>query len=78
MKTYKNLNSVFYYELENILNNGNFVESRGTNQKEVLFRSFCLEDPTDLQIVFASRKFNIIYAMAELNDTVKHLSGKNG
>ena len=51
--------------MENILDNGSFVESRGSNQKEILFRSFEITDPTDLDIVFKSRKFNIIYAMAE-------------
>ena len=65
MKTYTNLNSALYFELENILDNGSFVESRGSNQKELLFRSFEIVDPTDLDIVFKSRKFNVTYAMAE-------------
>jgi thymidylate synthase len=65
VKAYNNLNSLLYFELKNISETGNFVESRGSNQKEVLFRSFSLDDPTDLQIAFPSRKFNVVYAITE-------------
>jgi thymidylate synthase len=65
VKAYNNLNSLLYFELKNISENGNFAESRGSNQKEVLFRSFSLDDPTDLQIAFPSRKFNVVYAITE-------------
>ena len=48
MFTYSNLNEAFWNELNNISVVGKNVESRGSKQKEVLFRSFTIQDPTDL------------------------------
>ena len=62
---YNNLNQAFYFTLESIVNDGVFVESRGSNQKEVLFHSFSIKDSTDIDIVFKSRKFSNDYAIAE-------------
>ena len=65
MFTYSNLNEAFWNELNNISVVGKNVESRGSKQKEVLFRSFTIQDPTDLDIVWPSRKFNATYTLAE-------------
>tara|TARA_R100001015_G_C4634862_1_gene202395 strand:+ start:2006 stop:2848 length:843 start_codon:yes stop_codon:yes gene_type:complete len=65
MNIYKNLNEAFWHELNSISIMGKNVESRGTKQKEILFRNFTIEDPTDLDIVWPSRKFNTTYTLAE-------------
>mgnify|MGYP003111791045 CR=1 FL=1 len=62
---YSGLHEAFYWELQNIVNQRNTVKSRGTNQKEVLFRSFIIDDPTNLGIWWPSRKFNETYTLAE-------------
>ena len=64
-KNYKSLNEAFYFELKNIIDNGLNVHSRGSDQKEVLFRSFSISDPMDLNIMYPSRKFNQTYALVE-------------
>ena len=65
MINYKNLNEAFWHELNSISIMGKNVESRDSKQKELLFRSFTIEDPTDLDIVWPSRKFNATYTVAE-------------
>ena len=65
MYIYKNLNDAFWHELNNISAIGKNVKSRDSKQKEVLFRSFAIENPTDLDIVWPSRKFNPTYTLAE-------------
>ena len=62
---YNNLNQSFYFTLDSIVKDGLSVESRGSKQLEVLFHSFSIQDPTDLDIVFKSRKFNKEYAISE-------------
>ena len=51
MNTYQNLNQALYGEIKNIEDNGLEVNSRGSHQKEVLYRNIKIEDPTDLTIV---------------------------
>jgi thymidylate synthase len=65
MNTYKNLNQALYGEIDNIEKNGLEVNSRGSHQKEVLYRNLKIEDPTDLTIVYPSRKFSDAYAKSE-------------
>ena len=65
MKTFKNLNEAFVKSLKFVETDGHNVESRGTKQREVLFYSSCIEDPTDLQIEVPARRFNDDYAIAE-------------
>tara|TARA_R100000005_G_C4997605_1_gene204286 strand:+ start:1838 stop:2704 length:867 start_codon:yes stop_codon:yes gene_type:complete len=62
---YYGLHEAFYWELQNIVNQTHTVQSRGTNQKEVLFRSFIIDNPTNLGIWWPSRKFNETYTIAE-------------
>lgn len=65
MNTYQNLNQALYGEIKNIEDNGLEVNSRGSHQKEVLYRNIKIEDPTDLTIVYPSRKFSDVYAKSE-------------
>jgi len=65
MNKYKNLHELFFTELKNITYFGNKVKSNNNKQTEVLFRSFELIDPTNINIEFSSRKFNINYAVME-------------
>tara|TARA_R110000851_G_scaffold25240_14_gene72944 strand:- start:1433 stop:2299 length:867 start_codon:yes stop_codon:yes gene_type:complete len=65
MKKYKNLNEAFVMSLKHVQDCGDRVQSRGTNQKEALFYSMCIEDPTDLSIEVPARRFNPDYATTE-------------
>ena len=65
MNTYQNLNQALYGEIDNIIHYGLDVNSRGSHQKEVLYRNIKISDPTDLLIVYPSRKFSGMYAKAE-------------
>ena len=65
MKTYKSLNEAFVKSLKHIQEHGTDVESRGTKQRESLFYSLCIEDPTALSIDVPARRFSPDYATAE-------------
>lgn len=65
MKTYAGLDAALVGELQNIIDFGNLVNSRGESQKEVLCRSFRIKDPTLISIQIPSRKFNADYALFE-------------
>ena len=65
MSIYKNLNQAFVEELADCSINGKEVKSRGFTQKEKLFCSFVIEDPTDLRIEVPARRFNEDYAVLE-------------
>ena len=62
---YKNLNEAFVEELMDCGLNGQEVKSRGFIQKEKLFCSLVIQDPTDLRIGVPARKFNEDYAILE-------------
>ena len=53
------------YHLCDSLHDAPEVNSRGSKQKERIFQSFVIEDPTDLNITIPARKFNENYAIAE-------------
>ena len=61
----KNLNQAFVLSLNEIWNNGCYVKSRGSEQREVLFHSVMIKDPTDLSIEVPARRFNVDYAITE-------------
>ena len=65
MQTYKDLNSAFCESLAILKRKGSNVHSRGSNQREMLFYSICITDPTALSIAPPIRKFNPDYAIAE-------------
>jgi len=65
IEKYKNLNQAFVEELVDLSVNGEEVKSRGFTQKEKLFCSFMISDPTDLKIKVPARKFNEDYAILE-------------
>ena len=62
---FSNLNDMFVSLLKNVWNNGSDVNSRGSKQKELLFQSFTLTDPTKLDITSEARKFSKNYAVSE-------------
>jgi len=62
---YKNLNNSFYWVVNDVLNNGTDVNSRGSKQKELCFYKTIIEDPTDLCINYPARKFNPNYGFTE-------------
>jgi len=59
------LNDVFLHYLKLIWQRGEEVNSRGSKQKELLFQSFTLTDPTALDITSKARKFSKDYAISE-------------
>lgn len=65
MRKYKNLNQAFVEELREVFDFGNEVKSRGFTQKEKLFSSLRINDPTDLSIEVPARRFNEDYAILE-------------
>jgi len=65
MDTYKDLNEAFVKSLKAVEDRGQLVQSRGTNQRELLFYNICIEDPTALSIDVPARRFNPDYAIAE-------------
>ena len=65
VENYINLNQAFVEELVDLKFNGDEVKSRGFTQKEKLFCSFIIKDPTDLKIKVPARKFNEDYAVLE-------------
>ncbi len=64
-KTFKNLNDAFNSLLRTVFEEGNVVRARGSEQVEILFSNFTIEDPTDLAITSPARKFSPDYATAE-------------
>ena len=65
MHTYEGLADALVGELQNIEFSGDLVNSRGDSQREVICRSFRIDDPTSIDITFPSRKFNNDYALFE-------------
>ena len=65
MHIYKDLNEAFVKSLKSIETTGRSVQSRGTKQKELLFHSLCIEDPTALSIDVPARRINPDNAIAE-------------
>jgi thymidylate synthase len=65
MDTFKDLNSAFCESLAKLKRRGSSVASRGSNQREILFHSICITDPTALTIAPPIRKFKPTYAIAE-------------
>ena len=64
-KTFNNLNEAFNSLLRTVFEDGDVVRARGSEQREILFTNFTIEDPTDLFITSPSRKFSSEYATAE-------------
>jgi len=64
MQTYKNLNEAFVESLK-LLSKGSIVNSRGSKQREILWHSMMIEDPTALSIEVPARKFRPSYAVTE-------------
>ena len=64
-KTFNNLNQAFNSLLTEVFEEGSVVRARGSEQREILFCNFTIEDPTDLQITSEARKFSPDYATAE-------------
>jgi thymidylate synthase len=65
MNKFTSLHELFLSELQALSGFGNEVSSNNSNQTELLFRSFELTDPTNIDIGYPSRKFNINYAVME-------------
>lgn len=64
-KRYNDLNEAFFDLLQSVYNQGKTVAARGSEQKELLFCNFTIDDPTNLQITSPARKFSADYATAE-------------
>lgn len=65
MKTYKDLNEAFVKSLQALSDNHSLVNSRGTLQREILWHSIKIEDPTALSIEVPARKFKASYGTTE-------------
>ena len=65
MKKYRSLNEAFVESLKDLSNNHSLVNSRGSLQREMLWYSLELTDPTALDIEVPARKFKPSYATAE-------------
>lgn len=65
MKTYKDLNEAFVESLKTLSEEHSLVNSRGSLQREILFYSLKIEDPTALSIEVPARKFKPSYGVAE-------------
>ena len=64
-KTFNNLNEAFVQSLKLLSTVGSNVKSRGKRQREILFYSLTIKDPTALSIDVPARRFNPDYAIAE-------------
>jgi thymidylate synthase len=62
---YDNLNDAFLDLLRNVSEDGETVAARGSEQKELLFCNFTIENPEDLLITSKARRFSVDYATAE-------------
>jgi len=65
MEKYKDLNEAFVESLKLLDTDYRLVNSRGTLQKERLWHSLMIEDPTALSIEVPARRFKPSYAVAE-------------
>ena len=65
MILYKDLNQAFVGSLQHVREHGRDVHSRGSNQREVLFYTLCIDDPSALSIDVPARRFNPDYAISE-------------
>ena len=65
MKKYKDLNEAFTESLKDLDSDYLLVNSRGALQKEKLWYSVMIEDPTALSIEVPARKFKPAYAITE-------------
>jgi len=65
MVIYNSLEDALVREIKDVNRNGSETHSRGRVQRENLFRSFCILDPTDLAIKNPARAFNPAYAFTE-------------
>jgi len=65
MKEYKDLNQAFVESIVDLVQTGDRVSSRGSNQIEKLFYSMMIKDPSALSINVPARKFNPSYAVTE-------------
>ena len=63
LEGFKNLNELYWYLLAHVDDQGLEVSSRGSNQREAIFLQCGFNDPTDLQVLYPSRKFNQEYAL---------------
>lgn len=64
-KNFDNLNDAFSNLLQDVFENGKAVSARGSEQKELIFCNFTIQNPEDLEITSAARKFSDEYATAE-------------
>jgi len=65
MQTYKDLNEAFVKSLQVLGDNHSLVNSRGSLQREILWHSIKIEDPTALSIQVPARKFKPSYGTTE-------------
>ena len=65
MQTYKDLNEAFVESLKTLSEECTVVNSRGTKQREVLWHSIKISDPTALSIEVPARKFKPSYGVTE-------------
>ncbi len=65
MGAYQSLDDAFFSELKNLWEMGSVVNSRGNEQRELLFADIKIADPTNLDITPQARKFNPNYAVLE-------------
>lgn len=65
MVLYNSLEEALVREIQDINDNGSETNCRGRIQRENIFRSFCILNPTDLAIQNPARAFNPAYAFTE-------------
>lgn len=65
MQVYKDLNEAFVKSLKTLEVNHSVVNSRGTTQREILWHSIKIEDPTAMSIQVPARKFKPSYGVTE-------------
>ena len=65
MNSYKDLNEAFVQSLSEVKENHSLVNSRGTLQREILWHSLEIRDPTALSIQVPARRFKPSYAITE-------------
>lgn len=64
-KYFDNLNDAFSNLLQDVQDHGRKVSARGSEQKELLFCNFTINNPEDLEITSPARKFSVDYATSE-------------
>ena len=65
MQKHNNLHDCFQSELQSLTYSGKDINSNGSKQTELLFRSVSIDDPRKLSIDHPSRKFNPAYSVLE-------------